>query len=172
MIAGSSHGCHGRESVFVFSASLWPVLRATPRRSKGTSVRAISRIQLRRFYVGDQPLRYLQRWGVPGAQRWPAWQSKLVRHFFPTPHGAQNEPPQSISVSVASMLLSKHGLLMQVRVTGSQAWLLQSPVSRHRFPSGQPPQLPPPQSVSVSRPSCRWSWHCAATHVCDTESHA
>ena len=51
--------------------------------------------------------------------------------------------------------------------------LLQSSVlARHFFPTAQAPQVPPPQSMSVSAPSCLWSVHRLLTHLDVTKSQA
>jgi hypothetical protein len=74
-------------------------------------------------------------------------------------------PPQSMSVSVPSLRWSVHVLDAQSPDTLSQAVLVQSVLARHFFPTPQVGQVPPPQSVSVSAPSCFWSIHRLLTQV-------
>ncbi len=61
---------------------------------------------------------------------------------------------------------------MQVFVSASQMPLWQSVPTVHFRPLAQAPQTPPPQSMSVSSPSCRWSEHWLDTHVNVMPSHA
>src|SRR5438132_1345889 len=79
------------------------------------------------------------------------WQSLLLLHCLPLPHGAQ-PPPQSVSVSVPLRLPSPQ-VVMQVPAAH---WLSapQSPSAMQPSPSAQRGQDPllPPQSVSVSLP--------------------
>ena len=61
---------------------------------------------------------------------------------------------------------------MQVRVVASHACDAQSLSRKHTAPSGQGEQIPPPQSGSVSKPSCSWSAHWSATQVEEMASQA
>ena len=55
--------------------------------------------------------------------------------------------------------------MSQVSVRASQACEAQSASTWHFLPVAQVEQTPPPQSTSVSGPSCRWSEHWSATQV-------
>src|SRR2546422_802970 len=86
-------------------------------------------------------------------------------HFKPLAHFGQVPPPQSRSVSLPSFWWSVHWLATQVSDTASQALEAQSPLTLHFLLSAHFGQVPPPQSKSVSSPSCWWSVHWVATPV-------
>jgi hypothetical protein len=56
--------------------------------------------------------------------------------------------------------------------TLSQALPVQSVLTWQPFPTAQAPQVPPPQSMSVSAPSLLWSTHVLLTHLDVTKSQA
>ena len=61
---------------------------------------------------------------------------------------------------------------MQINFRASQACEVQSLLSRQPWPSAHGVQIPPPQSASVSTPSCCWSKHWLAMHVNPNASQA
>ena len=94
----------------------------------------------------------------------PLEQSVATRQLLPSPQGPQAGPPQSTSVSVPSLLA-----LAQPAVWHSPAEHvppMQSVPARQAFPFPQRSQVPvPPQSMSVSTPSFRWSTQVGAPVV-------
>ena len=103
----------------------------------------------------------------------PMAQSELTTHARPTLQRAQLLfPPQSTSVSLPSFLLSKHWFASHVNDCPSQALLVQSLLVWHFSPVAQVLQVPPPQSTSVSAPSCLWSVHRLLTHLDVTKTQA
>jgi hypothetical protein len=77
----------------------------------------------------------------------------------PIAQRGQVAPPQSTSLSFPSCRWSAHWFVTHVMDTASQASLVQSLSPRHFFDAAQAGHVPPPQSTSVSFPSCRWSPH-------------
>src|SRR5579883_1760790 len=73
-------------------------------------------------------------------------------HSKPVAHGLQ-EPPQSTSVSLPSLIPSLQVLGRAAQAPATQAPPAQSPFTRHALPAAQPMQTGPPQSTSVSLPS-------------------
>jgi hypothetical protein len=100
------------------------------------------------------------------AQSVSAWQCRV------RPQAAQVPPPQSTSVSLPSFLWSLHWFVTQVSELASQALLEQSVSTPQCSPVAQVAQVPPPQSTSVSTPSCLWSVHVLLAHLPVTKSHA
>src|SRR6185312_11178549 len=118
----------------------------------------------------------LRQWQTPLTQSLLA-QSEFFVHASPTGQAGQTPPPQSTSVSSPSLWLSAHWFVTQALLFVSQAseaqsvsvrqrqtfpvqvLLVQSAFCEHPSPARQAGQTPPPQSVSVSSPSCWWSEH-------------
>src|SRR3989442_1491863 len=98
-------------------------------------------------------------------------QSPSIVHFRPVAQPAQMPPPQSMSVSTPSFLLSEHWFETQANDTASQAFVAQSVSAAPPLPGAQVAQ-PPPQSTSVSVPSFLWSTQRLATHTPETKSQA
>src|SRR5262245_47671899 len=93
-------------------------------------------------------------------------QSASATHFFPLAQAGQLPPPQSASDSVPSTMPSAH--VGVTHVPAGHARPTQSEGTLHVFPTahaghGGAPMVPaPPQSASVSIPSCTPSVHVAA----------
>jgi hypothetical protein len=88
---------------------------------------------------------------------------------LPSGHGAQAEPPQSLSVSVPFSVPS-------MQLADWQTWLLhtallQSPLTAHAFRSAHFVGHDWPQSVSGSLPFFTPSEHVGALHVIDDRLH-
>ncbi len=99
-------------------------------------------------------------------------QSASIWHLRPVLQGLQVPPPQSVSVSRPSFFWSKHVLEAHLPVTLSHALVVQSELRVHPLPTPQAEQVPPPQSTSVSLPSCALSEHWVESHTCATASQA
>ena len=101
-------------------------------------------------------------------------QSALTLHFLVLAQVGQTPPPQSTSVSRPTIWRSKQWPPepRHTCATASQAFEVQSALTLHFWPVTQVGQVPPPQSVSVSRPSTRWSVHWLDTQVSDSPSQA
>src|SRR3954471_11582135 len=63
-------------------------------------------------------------------------------------------------------------MMAHVRLRASQALVVQSPLDMHFWLIAHFVEQLPPQSVSVSVPSRRWSLHASATHSSVCPSHA
>src|SRR5690348_13696542 len=93
------------------------------------------------------------------ALQWPLVQSPSTMQPLLSPHflfmPSQVAPPQSVSVSVPFCTPSVQLGVWQVLppLGPEHTWLVQSPMSTHFLPSAQALQAPP-QSLSVSVPSC------------------
>ncbi len=99
-------------------------------------------------------------------------QSVSTLHFRPLPQAVQTPPPQSTSVSAPSFWWSAHWLPTQRCARPSHAFEVQSVSPRHFLLSAHVGQVPPPQSTSVSLPSCCASVHWLVAHLPVTLSHA
>ena len=85
----------------------------------------------------------------PPSTHAPPAHCEALAHADDVPH-AGHGPPQSTPVSSPFCTSSAHeGAAHRFKTHDA---LAQSPSTRHHSPSAQPPQRPPPQSRSVSRP--------------------
>ena len=75
-------------------------------------------------------------------------QSVFIMHVFPVEHVWHDPPPQSVSVSVPSFMLSVHVAIEHTLFMQLLFW--QSLFAEHVFPVMHLLHFVPPQSVSVS----------------------
>jgi hypothetical protein len=88
-------------------------------------------------------------WQMPSVQT-PLLQSVGCKHCSPSAQDGQAPPPQSTSVSLPSLMLSRQVAGEHVRGPGLHSVLMQSLLARQCLPSAQAVHQVPPQSVSVS----------------------